>query len=296
MPLEITLSLVSAFFVGTSDFLSKMRPSYRHVFNALLSMSFLGGLMCLGYTLFTGHDVFFFKDYQTLSLIAFSGIANIIALLLLYIGFDRGPVSVVAPLTTLSAVFLAIKWFFMGITLSFYGYLGGLIAVLGAFILGIRLKNDIYSRKQIFIAVLLGTFAGFFFSLRLFIMQMISHDIHHSIVITQTRFFGLIFTMMIIGYYTLVKKQQILPTWHDFSVKGDVLYPFLQALTGVIGLILLLIISVGHYTVIAPAIFSINAGFAVLWSLFIFKEKVTMQRIIAFVVMIIGISILKIVG
>lgn len=294
MSLEIPIAIISAFFVGTSDFLSRMRPPYRHVVNSLLGMSVFGGLLCALYALYHHQDVFFFKDYKTLSLIALSGISNIIALLFLYVGFDKGPISVVAPITTLSAVFLAIKWFFLGITLSFYGYLGGLVSVLGAMILGLKFKTDIYSTKHILVAVALGLISAFFFSLRLFLMQFIAYDIDYSIILTQTRFFGFLFTLIIITYYLFVKKQNILPTVQDFCLKGDVIYPFLQALTGVIGLILLLIVSSGEYTVIAPTIFSINAAFAVLWSVFIFKEKITFQRVIAFFIMIAGISILKI--
>lgn len=296
MPLEILLSLISAFFVGTSDFLAKMRPANRHVLNSLFSMSILGMIFCALYAGFNHHNIFQFTDYKTLSLLIASGIANIIALLFLYVGLERGPISVVAPLVTLSAVFLAFKWFLMGITLSFYGYLGGGIAVLGAMVLGFKSKADIYSLKYILISATFGIIAGFFFSLRLFIMQCVSHDMHHSVVLTQTRFFGLLFTLLIIGYYHCIKKQTIFPTKHNFTFKGDVIYPFLQALTGAIGIILLLIASVGHYTVIAPTIFSVNAGFTVLWSALIFKEKITPQRIIAFVIIIVGISILKMVG
>ncbi len=293
MPIEIFLSLLSAFFVGTSDFLAKMRPANRHVLNSLLSMGVFGTLLCAVYAIFNHHNIFQFTDYYTLLLLIISGVANIIALLFLYVGLDRGPVSVVSPLATLSAVFLAIKWFLMGITLSFYGYCGGVIAVLGAIILGFKFKADIYSRHHILISAGFGVVAGFFFSLRLFIMQLISYDIHHSVVLTQTRFFGLVLTLIIIGYYHFFKHQTILPTRKDFTFKSDMMYPFLQASTGVVGIILLLIASVGAYTVIAPTIFSINAAFTVLWSAIIFKEKINCQRIIAFAIMIIGIIILK---
>ena len=293
MPLEILLALISAFFVGTSDFLAKMRIAQRHVLYSLFAMSFLGMVFCALYALYGGHDIFYVYDYQTLLLLAFSGIANIIALLFLYVGLERGPVSVTAPLVTLSAVFLAFKWFLMGVTLSFYGYVGGLIAVFGAIILGFKVKNDTYSHQHILISGLFGIIAGFFFSLRLFIMQLVASDMDYSIVLTQTRFFGVLFVIPVMIAFERIKKSTIMPTRHDFDFKSDVFFPIIQALTGTIGIILLMIASVGHYIVLAPTIFSINACFTVLWSAIIFKEKITHQRILAFGIILLGIVILK---
>lgn len=293
MPSEIIISLVSAFFVGTSDFLAKMRHPDRHVLYSLFAMSLWGLILCAIYTYIMGYDMFYIHDYQSLSLLALSGLSNIIALLFLYIGLDRGPVSVTAPLVTLSGVFLALKWFFMGVTLSFWGYIGGLIAVLGAIMLGFRVKNDTYSHKHILISGLFGIIAGFFFSLRLFIMQLIANDIHYSIVLTQTRFFGFVCVIPLIFLFQHYKKTWVLPTVSDFAFKTDIFYPIIQALTGAIGIILLMIVSVGEYTVIAPTIFVVNSCFTVLWSVIIFKEQVTLQRIIAFVIILSGIMILK---
>ncbi|MFT6071899.1 MAG: drug/metabolite transporter (DMT)-like permease [Alphaproteobacteria bacterium] len=293
MPVEITLSILAAFFVGTSDFLVKMRSEKRHVLNALFTMSFLGMLFFGLYGLVSGYNIFLIKDYALLGWLAVAGVTNILALLCLYIGLSRGPVSVTAPLVTLSAVFLAIQWFFMGVSLSFYGYIGALIAIIGAVLLGLKVKTDTYSYRHILISAGLGLLAGFLFSVRLFIMQLISSEMHHSIVLTQARFFGLIFTLCIIGCYSL-RNHNIFPKKDNFKFKNDIIYPSLQALFGSIGMILLLIASTGAYTIIAPTIFSINAGFTILWSALIFKEKITLQRIIAFIIIIIGITILKI--
>jgi uncharacterized membrane protein len=293
MPFEIVLSVIAAFFVGTSDFLAKMRHPQRHVLYSLFAMSFLGFIFCAIYTTLIGHDIFYFHDYRSLSLLALSGLSNIIALLFLYVGLDRGPVSVTAPLVTLSAVFLAIKWFFMGVTMSFMGYVGGGIAVLGAIMLGFKVKNDIYTHKHILISGLFGIIAGFFFSLRLFIMQLIANDMHYTIVLTQTRFFGLLSVIPIVYAFWRIKKINIFPTIYNFEFKTDVFFPILQASTGAIGIIFLMIASVGAYTVIAPTIFSVNACFTVLWSVIIFGEKITIQRIIAFEVILAGIVILK---
>jgi uncharacterized membrane protein len=293
MPFEIILALVSAFFVGTSDFLAKMRHPQRHVLYSLFAMSFWGLILCTLYTLIIGEDIFYIHNYKSLLLLALSGLSNIIALLFLYVGLDRGPVSVTAPLVTLSAVFLAIKWFFMGVTLSFMGYLGGGIAVLGAIMLGFKVKNDIYTHKHILISGLFGIIAGFFFSLRLFIMQLIADDMHYSIVLTQTRFFGLVAVIPLVFLYGRHKNIVILPKIHNVDFKTDVFFPILQALTGAIGIFLLMIASVGDYTVIAPTIFSVNACFTVLWSILIFKEQITVQRMLAFGVILAGIVILK---
>jgi|GEM_PF-3918482 len=293
MPIEIILSICAAFFVGTSDFLVKMRTRQRHVLNALLSMSFLGTIFFGLYGIITQHDIFFIPDFQTLMLLAAAGIINILALLCLYVGLSRGPVSVTAPLVTLSALFLAIKWFFMGVTLSFYGYVGAIIAILGAIMLGFKTKKDDYSHRHILISAGLGLLAGFLFSSRLFIMQLISNQMHHSIVLTQARLFGLLFTLSVIAVY-YCKNIKILPKLDDVTFKNDLMYPFLQALLGSLGMILLMIASRGAYLVIGPTIFSVNAGFAILWSAIIFKEKITLQRILGFIVILTGITLLKI--
>lgn len=293
MSLEIVLSIAAAFFVGTSDFFAKLRPSNRHITNSLLAMSLLGSSFFALYAIWGGHNILFFDNWQTTGLLIVSGITNILALLCLYLGLARGPVSVAAPLVAMSSVFLAFKWYLAGVTISGVGYLGGIIAVAGAIILGLRFKSDVFSLKHILITAGFALLAGFFFSTRLYLMQLISEDIHHSIVLTQARLFGLIFTLAIIGYYTFIKHQKVLPSKHDFNFKYDLVFPTIQAGIGAAGLICLLIASVNEYRVIAPAIFCLNSGFTVLFSCIFFKEKVTFQRILGFIILIFGIILLK---
>lgn len=295
MGTEIILSLAAAFCTGTSDFLAKLRPANRHVANSLLAMSLLGTISFMIYALWGGYNIFHFTNFYQLSMLAISGVANILALLCLYVGLARGPVAIAAPLVALSAVFLSAKWFILGITLSAMGYLACFIAISGAVILGVNFRKcEEYSTEHILVTAGFSVLAAFFFSLRLFIMQLITDDVHHSIVLTQARFCGLVFTLCIIAYYSFIKGQRILPSRSDFNLKNDLIIPTAQALIGAAGLIFLLIASVDEYRVIAPAIFCINAGFTVLWSCVFLNEKITLQRIIGFGILIIGIILLKI--
>jgi uncharacterized membrane protein len=292
MQIEIFLSIISALLIAISDFLAKFRDSDRHLTYPLMSMSLIGAIFFYVYGKINGDNVFEYNSYSILCYNVISGVTNVLALLFLYEGIRRGPVSVVAPMAMLSSVFLALKWYFLGVILSMEGYVGTIISISGAIILCIKFKNDTYSCKHLIISSMIGVVAGFFFSARLFCMQLASKELNLSAVVFQSRCIGVVFTLLLIGFYR-ARGDVILPNKNNFSLKEDIVFPLLQALTGSLGIILLLIASVGNYVVMAPAIFSVNAGFTVLLSAYYFHEKITYQKITGLIIMMIGILILK---
>ena len=291
--LPLILASTAAFFVGTADFLSRFSSQRRNVLYPVLWVM-AGGTFILGVQLISeGHDF----TAQALWLYGITALAagfNVLALLLLYKALRIGPVAIASPLCSLAAVFLGLEWFVMGVYPSLIGYYGIFCAIIGAMIVGFFGKsNPLHvTRQDVMKTILLSLASAIFFSLRLFLLQYYKNDLGAINGLFQVRCFGLIICLLMVAYYN-IKGESVIPHYRSLSFKYDIIFPFMQSLLETFGILFLLMASVGEFRVTAPAVFSCFSAVTVLWSAFVFKEKIGIARIFGIGILIVGIIIIQ---
>ena len=206
----------------------------------------LFGVISLGGYLIYVDQFQFDQSLMTTFLILIASFSSFFALICLFRSLMWGPVYLAAPLAETGTIWLAIEWLLAGVNIGLYGYTGLGIAIFGVMCISYCSKRVRKNYRPIYYyrTALFALLAGFFFALRLFILQITSDDIGVVNGLFQIRFFGLFITMVFLGYL-MGKKRINLPKKGDFHWRCDVLIPFAQVSLETIGFILLLVASVG---------------------------------------------------
>ncbi|MEM6602451.1 MAG: DMT family transporter [Pseudomonadota bacterium] len=293
--LPIIYGLLAAFLIGTSDFLSRFSAAKRSSVYPVMWVAFMGSLILWAYTSYFQDYNFAAQEAHIYFATALSGVLNVVALICLYRAIARGPVAVASPFVSSSTVFIVVIWFFMGVQPTIYNYLGMLLSVVGAITIGYFNKQKDTGHDTIHICqtAALSLIAAICFAVRLFLLQYFTEDIGADNALLQVRFFGLV-AILIYALYLTFKGNIIFPTQQDFKFRQDVLIPAAQGVFETLGVLLILIASVGDYRVTVPAVFASFSIVTVTWSVLIFKEKISIGRMIGIMILISGVVIIEI--
>ena len=274
--IPIIHALCAAFFVGTGNFLVRFSAAKRApIYTVAWVMVF--GTIALGSLLIYRDQFTFIQSWDVTLLIIIASFSSFFALICLFRSLTWGPIYLAAPLAETGTVWLALEWLLMGVNIGFYGYIGLIVAVIGVMFISYCSKRvrKSYDPKYYYRTAFFALLAGFFFALRLFILQICSEDIGILNGLFQIRFFGIFITVVFL-LFLLTKKRINLPKKGDFHWRCDVIIPFSQVALETIGFILLLYASIGDYRVIAPTIYTSLSIVTIFWSMIFFSERLSL--------------------
>lgn len=290
----ILYAFLAAFLVGTGDFMSRFSSQHRAPIYTVTWVKVMGGLVLFCLLFYQNYD-FPEQSHFLWYMTALAGCMNVVALLCLYRALMRGPISIAAPMTSVATLFLTLEWLVVGVIPAPFAYLGIFLSVIGAMCVGYfgcKNNSDDLGTKHNIVTALFALGAAFFFSARLFIMQYYIEDLGAVNALFQARFFGAIIALIIL--FVLFAKGKIsLPKKGDFIFKYDVAIPALQGIMETMGILFLLMASVGDYRVTAPAIFSTFSVVTIFWSIMIFKEKVSIGRWCGIAILLTGVVLME---
>ena len=273
----ILYAFLAAFLVGTGDFMSRFSSERRAPLYTVTWVKVMGAVLLFGILLYQNYE-FPEQSLFLWGISALGGAMNVAALVCLYRALMRGPVAIAAPMTSIATLFLTIEWLIVGVMPAPFAYVGIALSVLGAMCVGyFGGKNNIQDMgvRHNLITAGFALSAAFFFSARLFLMQYFSEDLGAVNAFFQVRLFGTAVALVIL--FMLAQKGKIsLPKKGDFHFKYDVAIPAAQGIMETLGILFLLLASVGDYRVTAPAIFTLFSVVTIFWSMLVFKEKLAL--------------------
>jgi drug/metabolite transporter (DMT)-like permease len=289
-------ALIAAICVGTSDFLSRFTSGKYSSLYPAVWVTGIGSAFLAGILYFQGYE-FFMLDNVTLGMMGIAGFLNLLSLILFYHALYRQPISIASPICTLSTAFLAIEWAIFGIELAMPVYIGMILSVSGAGLIGFfsDKTNATFTFKHNLITAMFALCAAVCFSLRLFILQHYVPTVGAAESLFYARFFSF-FIAIIILIYCMKRNKIKLPKIRGFNLLHDGGIPIIQGLCETVGILLLLNASVGQYRVIAPAIFTCYCLVTIILSVIFLQERLKLGRIIAIFILLLGVVIMQIFG
>ena len=284
--ISIAFGVLSATSIGIADLITIGLARKIGLISTGLWEKLLAVLIVTPYFLMNGSGFeIVFKYWDILILLAF---INLLSYLFLIRSLQIGPVSVIAPLTTLfSVVSLALAYLFLDERLTFSQVTVISVALIGAVITVFKPGKINLGSSNLGIGIVLGFFATLIIGAQFFVQGAISKEVGW--------FLGVYFPMMfsIFGFVPIAFYKREIP-WQKINIKimGLLLMPssmkigafFLFSRGAELGSIG--IVSVAHTTYPVIPIFA---------GVLLFKERLSYSQVLGIVLLLSSLAILSVV-
>ena len=278
---QIVFGLLSAFSLGTADFLARFSARAVGHIRALLWV-FIVSCICLTGYLFSTDQSIVFDPVQQWQAVLF-GVMNTIAMLLLYRALALGPLSLVAPIVAAHPAIVVVFAFLLGSRPSGLQWLGMLSAMIGAMVVArvvIVNGGEDASRTR---AALIATAASFAYAI-LVISGQHATQIHGEL---QTLWLGrLVALLSLLPWLLVTRTSPGVPfKWWAWLL--------LQGTLDFAGVLFLLLGSRGEYAEITAVVGSLFGAVTILLARVFLRESISTYQWLGIVVIFLGVICLS---